>query len=255
MNIRIIQWNIKFNCSIEKIIDLLKLYITDNCIINLQEVSQNSILQLKESNSLDYAYSLDLRTPGIYESKNRKMGVATFVAGGIILKKGLLNNTVFPERTLLTGIKFEEATITNLTFHSLTGVDYKKAKSSNFASIASFLYLHSIDLFTCDANEPKVDSYDEQLIECFDNRDKGKNASLLFGKNKVHDFVDSYKAYAKSVNLSIDSGFTHITGKKPKRYDFIYGNKNWKILSSTSYYKEAVNATSDHAILITDYSI
>jgi len=255
MKLRIIQWNLKINSSIDKIIEFLKLNLTENCIINLQEVSVNSFLKLKELIGINIAFSLDFRTPGVYEGKNRKMGVATLVFGGLITKKGILENTVFPERSLLTEILIGDVKITNLTFHSLTGVDYKKAKSSNFASIASYLSTNTIDLFTCDANEPKVDSFNDELIECFDNRDKGEKAGLLFGKNRVHDFVDSYKAYAKNCNSELSSGYTHITGKKPKRYDFIYGNKNWKIQNSKCYYKESIIATSDHAILITDYEI
>jgi len=249
------QWNIKINCKVEKIVEFIQSNINDSCIVNLQEVSSNSFSQIKEILINNAVFSLDFRTPGIYEGRNRKMGVATLVSGGQIKNKGLLNNTVFPERSLVTEIEFGNVNITNLTFHSLTGVDYKKAKSSNFASIASYLATHSIDLFTCDANEPKVDSFDDNLIECFDNRDKGENAGLLFGKNRIHDLVDSYKSYAKINNLELNNGYTHITGKIPKRYDFIYGNKSWQIQSSKSYYQESLNASSDHGMVITDYII
>lgn len=255
MKLRVIQWNIKINSTIDRIVDFLKTKTTDNCIINLQEVSINSFNILKEKVSDMAAFSLDLRKPGMYEGKNRKMGIATLVIGGEISTTELLDNTVFPERSLLTKIMFGNKNIMNLTFHSLTGVDYRKAKSSNFASIASYLSLNTIDLFTCDANEPKVDSFDDDLIECFNNCDKGDKAGLLFGKNRIHDFIDSYKYYAKSNNFELHTGYSYITGKNFKRYDCIYGNKKWIIEDSKCYYEESINASSDHGMVVTDYII
>lgn len=255
MELRVIQWNIKINCQIDKILEYLKIFIKPNTVINLQEVSKNASIKISEESKTNMEFSLDYREPGLYEGRNRKMGVMTIVYGGTINKTALLDMTVFPERSLATTIDFKEVTIENLTFHSLTGVDYKKAKSSNFASIASYLDKSKVDLLTCDANEPKIDSFDENLIECFDNKDKGKNASYLFGMNRMHQLIDSYKFYADKTNVKLESGYTHITGGNRKRYDFIYGNPKWEILKSETNYEESLNATSDHAILVTDYLI
>lgn len=252
MQVRVIQWNVKIGSNSRKICDFLKSKIEGHTIINLQEVSEQAAEEIAAALAIGYAYSLHLRRPGKFEGKNRKMGVMTLVSGGEILSKSLIESSVFPERTLVTTVLVAGMRIENLTFHSLTGVDYKKAKSSNFASIASYLDGKIIDLITCDANEPKVDSLLDEDLQFFDNRDKGKNAALLFGASRVHGLVDSYKSYAKRSSLELSQGFTHITGKKERRYDFIYCRPDWNIVHAESEYSESINATSDHAIVISD---
>ena len=251
MKLQLIQWNIKINSNVDKIIEYLNLKIQESAIINLQEVSMNNYQKIYESLKIDSLYSLNFRKPGKYEGKNRYMGVMTLVNVGEIVTSQLINSSIFPERTLYSAIDIGGILISNLNFHSLTGVDYKKAKSSNFASIASFLSGNNVDIISCDANEPNIDSFNDDEIECFDNRDKGKMANLLFGKEKIHSLVDSYKQYCRSKNEKIETGYSHITGGKKKRYDFIYCKKEWKILCSESNYQESIKYTSDHALIET----
>ena len=255
MKLQLIQWNIKINSNVDKIIEYLNLKIQESAIINLQEVSMNNYQKIYESLKFDSSYSLNFRKPGKYEGKNRYMGVMTLVNVGEIVTSQLINSSIFPERTLYSAIDIGGILISNLNFHSLTGVDYKKAKSSNFASIASFLSGNNVDIISCDANEPNIDSFNDDEIECFDNRDKGKMANLLFGKEKIHSLVDSYKQYCRSKNEKIETGYSHITGGKKKRYDFVYCNKAWKILSSRAYYEDSKKAGSDHGMVVTDVLI
>ncbi len=50
--------------------------------------------------------------------------------------------------------------------------------------------------------------------------------------------------------------YTHIlNGGKKKRYDFVYCNKAWKIVSSKVYYEDAIEAGSDHGMVVTDVVI
>lgn len=188
MKLQLIQWNIKINSNVDKIIEYLNLKVKENAIINLQEVSMNNYQKICESLKIDSSYSLNFRKPGKYEGKNRYMGVMTLTNVGEIVSSQLINSSIFLERTLYSAINIGGILISNLNFHSLTGVDYKKAKSSNFASIASFLSENNVDIISCDANEPKIDSFNDDEIECFDNRDKGKMANLPYhspNKNQV----------------------------------------------------------------------
>jgi hypothetical protein len=254
--IRVIQWNICIISKISKIVEFIDRNITEKCIVNLQEVTEKSFNYLKENLNDNAAFSLIHRTPGVYEGKNRKMGVATLCFGGSIAESCLLNRSVFPERTLITKIKMDERVVNNFTFHSLTGVDYKKAKSSNFASIASFLASSGeIDFFSCDANEPKTDSINDELMEFYDNRDEGKNAGLLFGNEKAHTLIDSYKSYAKQSGEKLSDGFTYITGKVKRRYDHMYHNPIWEMVCAKSFYEDSIEASSDHAMVICDYTV
>ena len=66
MRIKVIQWNISYNCNIDKIIEYLKSHIKDRTIICLQEVLLSFKEQLIEKLKPDsYSYSLDYRKPGL----------------------------------------------------------------------------------------------------------------------------------------------------------------------------------------------
>ena len=89
--IRVIQWNICIISKISKIVEFIDRNITEKCIVNLQEVTEKSFNYLKENLNDNAAFSLIHRTPGVYEGKNRKMGVATLCFGGSIAESCLLN--------------------------------------------------------------------------------------------------------------------------------------------------------------------
>lgn len=259
MKIRVIQWNISYSSKIEKIAEYLKSQLVEFTIINLQEINSKKnekILELIKPDA--FAFSLDKRRPGKNESANRSLGVGTYVINGSIESSRLLERTVFPERTLYVESLFNSKIIKTLNFHSLTGSGYKKAKPSNFATIADFLQEENdrIDFFTCDANEPKVDSLFEADLEFWDNLDKGYNASLILGKNRVHGLTDSLREHLilKGQTTTSDPlALSHETKNSKKRYDFIYNSKNWKILNVEYPYKESLEATSDHSMVIGDY--
>jgi len=259
MDIRIIQWNISFKCKADKIAEFLINHIYESTIINLQEVNQqqhNELLELLKPD--DYVFSLDKRPKGQFEGKNRALGVSTYIFDGLIESSNLLDRSVFPERTLLVNSIFGSEKIQTLNFHSLTGVDYKKAKSSNFASIADFLHQakDKLDFFCCDANEPMVDSLYESELEFWDNKDKGKNAQLLFGQYKVHELVDSFRTYLLDKGQTTTTNpltISHKTGSNGRRYDFIYNSRKWIIKGIKYLYEDSIKATSDHSIVIGDY--
>ena len=132
-------------------------------------------------------------------------------------------------------------------------------QSSNFASIADFIQAEELDFFTCDANEPKIDSLNDNTIEFFDNKDKGITAGLIFGANKVHNLSDSFKIYLRNSNKNTDAeplAISHIISKKfNRRYDHIYCSRNWQPNTVIYPYNDSVNATSDHSAVIGDFSI
>ncbi len=260
MKIRILQWNISFQCNPKKIAEYIARTVHGTTIVTLQEVSVTAYHEIVSAlNPSDKAYSLDLRKPGKYEGRNRAMGVATLTFGGTISHRKLVSRSIFPERTLFSKIQHKGRQIAILNFHSLTGVDYKKAKSSNFASIADFISEHSdnLDFFTCDANEPKVDSLDDGKIVFWNRGDKGYNASLIFGSQKIHPLNDAYKLYLlkNGIKRRTDPLATsHINRGTPRRYDFIYCANTWDIQHIAYPYKESVNASSDHSMVIGDFS-
>ena len=252
MHLDLIQWNISYNCRADKISTFLKSQISSNCIVCLQEVLQTNMEQIvAELNPSDYKFSLHMRPPGHFEGKNRKLGLLTMTFGGNIINGSLLDRSVFPERTLLVETEISATKVKVLSFHSLTGVDYRRGKSSNFAAIAGFLYDNSLDFFCCDANEPKIDALDIENTAFWDNGDKGKYPAMIFGKDKVHDLQDSFRSVQ---NEFPELPVSHKTGQTYRRYDMIFHSSNWNVNKLEYLYEQSLNATSDHALILGKYS-
>ncbi|HHT03129.1 MAG TPA: hypothetical protein GX005_02260 [Bacteroidales bacterium] len=247
MMITILQWNISYSCKIDKIADFISSKIEGNTIVCLQEVlAMHKDRLIERLAPSDYAYSLDYRKPGLFDAKNRKMGVLTMLFGGVIEEAKVLDRTMFPDRTLYTKMRIGDESVSLLNFHSITGVGYNKAKGANFASIAEFLHeTVDLDFFCCDANEPQVDSFDACEMKFWNPNSKA--TSLIFGENKVHHLTDPIQTDP----LLFDTlPFSYITGKTPRRYDFIYKSDRWKTKRFNFYYDESIKASSDHAMVV-----
>jgi hypothetical protein len=256
MEFCVIQWNISYNSNILKIASLLKLHIKRRTLVQLQEVTRGHFeFLILELNPTDSCFSLNYRTPGHYEGKNRKLGVATFVFHGKIKRAELLERSLFPERALFCEMKFGNHSIKSLNFHSLTGVGYRHGKASNFASIADFLATNELDFFSCDANEPMIDSVDLSDVKFFDNGDKGNCAALLFGLHRVHLLSDSWRSFNASEKNPADiPPISYIINKKiKKRYDFIFAADHFTANNVRYLLHESQLATSDHALVIADF--
>jgi hypothetical protein len=259
MEIRILQWNISNRCNAQSISELITELIKEHTIVNLQEVTRNSYSEICSIlKPLGSAFSLDLREQGKYEGKNRSLGVATLSFGIELCSFELLNRSVFPERTLFSKLKYLDSILAILNFHSLTGVDYKKAKSSNFATIADFMEQNTdiLDFACFDANEPEIDSMDDDELRFWDNRDNGFNASLILGKNKVHCLDDSYVTFLKTQHMHINTNpltVSHKTGNKTRRYDYLLCSSKWRPNYVDYPYDRSILASSDHSIIIGDF--
>ncbi|HOW24502.1 MAG TPA: hypothetical protein PK711_02430 [Bacteroidales bacterium] len=259
MSIRIIQWNISSGSNPTAIAEFLTDMIKEKTVVALQEVTQKHIhILVQNLMPQQYIYSLDMRQPGKNEGRNRKLGVAIFTFGVSIDSYNLLDRTIFPERTLFARIDIGSFTTGILNFHSLTGVGYKKAKTSNFAAIADFMEETSNQMdFACfDANEPEIDSFDENSVKFWDNKDKGFYASLILGKNRVHPLNDSLRTLLKNNGTtSVDTplAVSYMAQNIPRRYDHIYHSEKWNVLNVQYPFSESIEASSDHSAVIGDF--
>jgi len=268
MRLRVVQWNISTMSKPKTIADFIsKRTGEDPAIVCLEEVKRSSYGKLVDSlKPQSSCFSLDPREPGRNEGKERGTGVAVLGFGLPIVSLELMARTVFPERTLFVLLGGSFGPIQVAAFHSLTGVGYRKAKATNFASIADYLQLHGAKLdFLCfDANEPNHDSMDlDKLV--FGPRDKGmvKKAALIMGPQKVHKLSDTYVAYLRSrgeivtrdpLAVSYKTG----TPKKKqieKRYDYIMHSRRWRVTNCEYPYDESIKATSDHSAVIADFEL
>jgi hypothetical protein len=184
------------------------------------------------------------------------MGVATLTFGAKIVEGFLVQRSVFPERTLVVESEILGRKVRTLNFHSLTGVDYKKAKSSNFESIADFLESEAIDFLCCDANEPKRDSRRWEEVEFFDNRDKGRGAAMIFGCESRHGLRDSYRTHLLDTGTELDTvplATSYLVAGRPRRYDHIFHAPWWNVEAMSYDYDSGVQASSDHAVVVADF--
>src|SRR5450756_2725440 len=269
MSIRVIQWNVSTMSQPKAIAHFIEERVGDGPAITcLDEVKRSSYDKLVGSlNPQSSCLSLDLRLPGKNEGKERGTGVAVLGFGLSIVSFELMERTVFPERTLFVLLGGSFGPIRVAAFHSLTGVGYRKAKASNFASIADYLQLHGAELdFLCfDANEPKHDSMDPDKLEFSLLSDKGKvkKLALIMGSQKVHKLSDSYVAYLRSkrevvVRDPLAISYKTGTAKKKqaeKRYDYIMNARRWRVTHCEYPYEESVAATADHSAVIADYEL
>ena len=255
--VRVVQWNIRINSDACAISERLREATQFPAIVHLQEVSQSAVALISKQLEPDScAFSLIHRPPGKNEGRNRRMGVATLTFRGKIVNAVLVDRAVFPERTLVTEVEIAGSRVRSLNFHSLTGVDYKKAKSSNFASIADYLESCDIDFLCCDANEPKTDSMCEADVEYFDNRDKGSCAAMVFGAGSRHGLLDSYKTHLRNTGAEVNKSplaTSHLVAGHPRRYDHIFHAPRWHVMAMSYDYDSAVCASSDHAIVVADF--
>lgn len=257
MKIQICSWNISTRSDIDKIITFLKTQLKSSqpTIFCLQEVLLQKNTELETAFGKDsVANSLYLRPPGKHEGQNRRMGVSTIAVNCKILEHELIGYSLFPERSQFVKIEVGDEVSGIVNFHSLTGVHYKKAKASNFKSIASFISDREseIDFLCFDANEPEKDYFDLLQVKFYDNFDKGKGAAMIMGTERVHSLSDSLRSLYTStgfVNEEEPLVISHINRGYKKRFDYIFHSPKWKVEEVEYLYQESIAASSDHAMV------
>ncbi len=259
---RVIQWNISVRSDQEKIASYLEELIFEGVptFVCLQEVLQSTYRFVTDRLRPDCStFSLDSRPPGRNEGKNRRMGLAILAFSASITESGLLTRTVFPERSLWASLHAGGHEVEVLSFHSLTGVGYKKAKASNFASIADSLQeWHSLDFLCFDANEPRRDSLVLEELEFWaTNGDDGRNAALIMGADRVHSLEDSFRKYSAGAiaDDSVTLPVTHYTRDTPRRYDYIFSSPRWNVTAIAHPYEDSINSSSDHSAVVADFEV
>lgn len=244
--------------KIEPKIDFLNTHLSDvGCIFVLEEVTESVVDEIRKIQNFNFIYSLDKRKPEKYDGRNRKLGVLIGYSKDITLvNHDVLTKSLFPERTLFATFAKDGREIKVLGFHSLTGVDYKKAKSAQYNSIASFLDREQIDFMCFDANEPKIDHYNIEENEFFDQKgDKGKSASYILGRGCVHNLIDAFREHAEeSRNIPLTTSY-RVSKRIDKRYDYIFKAKEWKTKKVEYLFEESLEAGSDHSIIVGEFSI
>jgi len=199
---------------------------------------------------------LEIRSPGKFDGKARRLGVMFIFSKDItVTTYGVCERTLLPERTLWADFEIDQRSYKVVAYHSVTGCDYKKAKSLNFNAFSEWIDENAPDIVMMDANEPESDHYEISKMKFFDN--KGNGAEMLFNTLDQMNYKDCLSS-VYDINNYIEGqplAVSHIIKgcRKPKRYDFIFVNADVFAPVETEYmYDKAVEATADHAIVVSD---
>lgn len=246
-------------------------------VICLQEVTEKSytyLSKIKEFNN--HIFSMNIRKPGKLEGQNRKLGCMIIISKELKFDNSfLINRSLFPERALVTEIVYGEKSFQAISFHSLTGVGYKKAKSANFAAIADYLNSRKEKptILCCDLNEPKIDHFDINRNVYFNQGgDKGKYAKLILNPKGIHNLRDSFRLWLKrnepeysrikkrqestdEIEYSPLILSHKVRNTYAKRYDYIMVSPEFEVQSINYDYNAGIEGGSDHAILIGNYEL
>jgi exonuclease III len=252
---RLISWNLSYQHKINPKIDLLKRYVDSDTIVVLQETVPHYTASLEAAFVDEYHlfYSLNKREPSAFDGKERKLGVMVIVPKSFErINFEALQRTPFPDRTVYLKMKKNDITYSLFGLHSVTGVDYKKAKSVQYFTFAESVQTYKPDFVMIDANEPKIDHPEIDKIEFFHNKDKGKGVKTFFSELLNNGLADSFRSISKSNTIPLT--VSHKVNKKfDRRYDYIFVNINKYDIKNVEYiYDEAIEVGSDHAIVICD---
>lgn len=224
----------------------------------MQEVKPHAYEYIKNllGNQYEIFYSLNYRKPSKFDSDARRLGVLVLVnKGAEIESSGIIECSLFPERTVYITIKRKDKTIKVLALHSLTGCGYYRSKSVQYDSFVEFIDEYRPDIIGIDANEPQIDHYDIRQMEFFDN---GPGAKKFFNEMADIGLADAF------VRCNGTDGYEaghplikshNIRGKGAVRYDFLFVSDKYMVDNCSYNYDEAVVAGSDHAIIVSDISI
>ncbi len=252
--LQIIDWNISFQgYNIQKF-EFLFSKVDASCCIMLQEVTPDAyqIISKYYGEKYQFVYSLDFYPMGMFQSKARILGVLLVISKDIqIIECGVVERALMPERTVWATLKTATKQIKVLSVHSLTGCDYKRAKSEQYLSISDFVYYFKPDIIGMDANEPKVDSCQLEQMQFYSN--KGNGAKCFFNSIIRENLID---AYVKANDLLQNEDvkvlpISHkVKGGEFVRYDFIFIHESFAIERCEYLYEQAIEAGSDHALIL-----
>lgn len=263
MNIRFVSWNIHMKNHIKPLVELLHGISAD--LVALQEVTVRAYQQLAESKMFAWStFSLDLRPPQANEDLGRRLGCALLGQASFHYKSSfLLEEAPLPERALITEVETLTGPLTLCSFHTPPGATWKEKKPESLVALAKWLANRQTRVIVgMDANAPKSDRPDIEQNEWFWEKEP-----LMLGAQPLHVLRDSLRIWlsthpleaahllANSPQGPLAVSYNRGWGKRvfiPCRYDFIYITPDFGVSEVRYLYEEAIQAGSDHALVVAD---
>ncbi len=263
MNIRFVSWNIHMKNHITPLVELLHGISAD--LVALQEVTVSAYQQLVESKLFAWStFSLDLRPPQANEGQGRRLGCALLGQASFRSKSSfLLEEAPLPERALIAEVETLTGPLTLCSYHTPPGATWREKKPQSLVALAKWLANQPTRVIVgMDANAPKSDRLYIEQNEWFWEKEP-----LMLGAQPLHVLRDSLRVWltahpleaarlqAHSPHGPLAVSYNRGWGKKlfiPCRYDFIYITPDFGVSEVLYLYEEAIQAGSDHALVVED---
>jgi exonuclease III len=262
---RFATWNVNFRRLREGHLTLLRRLQPD--ILALQEVNAGFFETLEQTGMFqDAGFSLLLRPPGQDEGRSRRIGCALFCAAPLRFSGiELIRELPLPERAITAKVEGLASHLVVCGFHTPPGVTWKKLKPESHVKLAKWLAgTANPCILGIDANAPKVDHPDIHQNEWW-----WKEEPLLLGAEPLHSLKDALRLHLDDNPELLDTirsqrprgplATSYVRGNKfkrtPSRYDFIYVTSDIRVQDIQYLYEEAIEAGSDHAIVVADLEL
>ncbi len=251
--LKIIDWNVSYMNDWEKKIEFLFSKLNSDFCVILQEVGPWVAQCIREgySNEKSFVYSLDYRRPGRYDSGARRLGVMLIFSKSVeVLESGVIERSLFLDRTAWATIVHNGKKIKILGLHSIAGCSYQNAKSVQYDTFTEFIDEYKPDIIGMDANEPNVDSYDIDKMGFYNKN--GVGAKTFFKTVKELNMQDAYVAENNITTCEEGKCLAvsyNVRRRGVVRYAFLFCSKDIQIIKCNYDYDGAVRAGSDHALI------
>lgn len=263
MKFKFATWNVNFRKLKDTHLRFIKSTKCD--VLVLQECNRKFFEDLKSSNYFQNGYcSLDFRPPQDNEGRARQLGCAIF-SKFEAREPFIIEEVDFPERTLVNQQDMGGHSIQICSFHIPPGASWGKVKPETFKKLAKWLKNRkSSVILGIDANAPKSDR-----VDILENEWWWKDEPVFLGANPEHGLLDVYRVYLEQnpeklveiekIRPEGPLAISHIRGnwrkKTPSRYDFIYATPDFRVRNVNYFYDEAIEAGSDHALVLAELEL
>jgi endonuclease/exonuclease/phosphatase family metal-dependent hydrolase len=274
---RVASWNVFFRSKAvaERQGQLLRSLEVD--LVMLQELNPDSADILRSAAGLDWLVrAVDLRARHADDRPVRRRGVAIAGHGLPPRRSWTLDGIPLPERTLAVSVQVDGTELTAVSYHAPPGVTWGIIKPRQAITLARWLAgCRGPVLLGADANTPEIDAPD--FASTRTHWHSGSRSlhgepgdDLMFGPAKIHHLEDAMRrwladhpdhATALAADAARPNGplaVTHYTGKRknspgsPRRFDSVWTTAHWRVKSIDHLYDAAIQAGSDHALVIAD---
>jgi exonuclease III len=274
MALRVVSWNLnmrKADGAMRQAAYLRELDPQPDLLL-LQEVNPGSIHTLSTMAGMTWLECwTDYYMRSEYDENRWIYGVAIAGRGSISQNCDLLQESLFPEKALVTTISIHGSQFTAASYHAPPGSNPKVKDKKAAQAVAFARFLEGVQgpvLFGADLNTPRVDAVDFSAVKTWWDTGMPKlhgewGEDKLAGPRKIHDLEDALRKWlcdnpgerSRLARERPGGPLAHslrikVSGKYA-RYDAIWVSRHFEV-ANISYPFQETRELSDHSPVIAD---